>query len=121
MDPRGKYAGLVRRDHLGIGNDYLVHFVGPGARDDRPVLVSSEIRERDSARRFQQALVLVLALREKGRGAENTEHRNGCRNEGKASDTRHGSACFYLLCLLFLRHGFRRKFGHLYFPSQKSL
>jgi hypothetical protein len=35
-----------------------------------------------------------LALRETGH-AENTEHRNDCRNEGKASDRRHGSASFY--------------------------
>src|SRR6266403_3754511 len=42
-------AGLVRLDHGRIGDDYLEHFVGPGGRDRRPVLVSPEVGERDSA------------------------------------------------------------------------
>src|SRR5580658_2805515 len=117
-------AGFVRVDHRGIRDDHLEYFGGSGGGDVSPVLVSPEVGERNSARRYQRVLVLVLvlALREKGRGAENGEPCQGCRNEGKASDTRHGSACFYLLlCLLFLRHRFPHKFGHLYFPSQKSL
>src|SRR5580692_11450627 len=117
-------AGFVRVDHCGIRDDHLEYFGGSGGGDVSPVLVSPEVGERNSARRYQRVLVLVLvsALREKGRGAENGEPCQGCRNEGKASDTRHGSACFYLLlCLLFLRHRFPHKFGHLYFPSQKSL
>src|SRR5580692_2521817 len=51
-------AGLVRLDHGRIGDDHLEHFVGPGGRDHRPVLVSPEVGERDSARRFQRVLVL---------------------------------------------------------------
>jgi hypothetical protein len=38
---------------------------------------------------------------------------HGCRNtDGKAGDTFHGGACFYLLFLLFLRHRFRHQFRH---------
>src|SRR5580692_3929095 len=115
-------AGFICVDHRGIRDDHLEYFGGSGGGDVSPVFVSPEVGESDSARRYQRVLVLVLvlALREKGRGAENGERYHGCRNEGKASDTRHGSACFYLLCLLFSRHRFRHKFGHLYFPSQKK-
>ena len=115
-------AGFIRVDHRGIRDDHLeyisvVRAQETSAQSSYPLKSENAIPPGD----YQRVLVLVLALREKGRGAENTEHRNGCRNEGTASDTRHGSACFYLLCLLFLRHRFRQKFGHLYFPSQKSL
>jgi hypothetical protein len=51
-------AGLVRLDHRRVGDDDLEHFVGAGGRDDRPVLVSPEVGERDSAQRFQRVLVL---------------------------------------------------------------
>jgi hypothetical protein len=61
-----------------------------------------------------------LALRVKNHGAEDGEHCHGSRNDGKAADTFHGGACFYPLFLLLLRHRFRHKFGHLYFPSQES-
>jgi hypothetical protein len=37
-----------------------------------------------------------LALREEGRGAQDGEHCHGYRNDGKASDTFQGVACFYL-------------------------
>jgi hypothetical protein len=59
-----------------------------------------------------------LALREKG-GAEDGEHCHGCRNDGKAGDTLHGGACFYLLALLFSRHRFRYKFRHAVFSLKK--
>src|SRR6202043_899366 len=69
-------AGLVRLDHGRIGDDDLEHFIGPGGRDHRPVLVSLEVGERDSARRFQR----VLVLRVNGRGAEDGEPCRGYRN-----------------------------------------
>src|SRR5580658_2276988 len=46
-------TGLVRRDHLRIGDDYLKYFVLPRGRDHWPVLVSSEVGERDPARRYK--------------------------------------------------------------------
>src|SRR5580658_6635102 len=72
-------AGLVRLDHGRIGDDYLEYFVGPGGRDDRPVLISPEVGDRNSAGRFQRVLIVVMALREKGRGGE-----EGCCNDGEA-------------------------------------
>ena len=63
-------------------------------------------------------LSVVLALRVKDYGAEDGEHCHGCRNDGKATDTFHGCACFYLLFLLLLRHRFRHKFRHGVFSSQ---
>src|SRR5580692_1093563 len=112
-------AGFIRVDHRGIRDDHLEYFGGSGGGDVSPVLVSPEVRERDSAWRYQRVLVLGLASREKGCGAENGKRCHGCRDEGKASDTRHGSACFCLVCLLFLRHRFRHKFEHLYYPHIK--
>jgi hypothetical protein len=61
---------------------YLEYFVGLGGRGDSPVLVSPEVGERDSARRFQGVFVLVLALREKVCGNEDGERCHGCRNDG---------------------------------------
>jgi hypothetical protein len=61
-----------------------------------------------------------LALREKGRNAEDGEHCHGRRNDGKAGDTSDGSACFYLKLLLFLRHRFPHKSRHGVFSSQKK-
>src|ERR1700688_1932868 len=58
-------AGLERLDHGRIANDHFEPFVGSGRRDDCPVLVSLEIGERESARRLQQVLAVVSALREK--------------------------------------------------------
>jgi hypothetical protein len=66
---------------VGLGDDYLEHFVGPGGRDHRPVLVSLEVGERNSARRFQQ----VLVLRVDSRGAEDGERCRGHRNRELAS------------------------------------
>ena len=69
-------AGLVRLDHGRIGDDHFEHFVGPGGRDDRPVFVSPEVGERDSARRFQRVLVLRVNGRHDGeycRGYHNRE------------------------------------------------
>src|SRR5580693_7074914 len=113
-------AGFIRVDHRGIRDDHLEYFGRSGGGDVSPVLVSPEVGERNSARRYQRVLALVLALREKGRGTEDGEHCHGCRNDGKAAGTFHGGACFYLLFLLFLRHRSRHKFGHFYIPPQES-
>ena len=59
-------ASLVRLDHGRIGDNHFEHFVGPGGRNHRPVLVSFEVGERDSARRPQR----VLVLRVNGRGRQ---------------------------------------------------
>ena len=82
MEPSGKGsplargAGLERLDHGRIGDDHLEHFIGPGGRYHRPVLVSPEVGKRDSARRFQRVLVLRL----NGRAAQDGEHCRGHRN-----------------------------------------
>jgi hypothetical protein len=73
---------LLGSADLRISDDDLEYFVGPRGRDHRPVLVSPEVGERDSARRFQQ----VLVLRVNGRGDEDGEHCHGSRNDGKAGD-----------------------------------
>jgi hypothetical protein len=58
--------------------DHFDYFVGAGGRNVGPVFVSPEVGERDSAGRFQRVFVvvlaLVLALREKGSGAQDGEH-----------------------------------------------
>jgi hypothetical protein len=43
------------------------------------------------------------------------------RNDGKAGDTFHGAACFYLLFLLLLRRRFRHKFRHRVFSFTKKV
>jgi len=66
-------AGLVRADHRRIGDDHLEYFVGPGRGDHGTVLISLKIGKRDSARRFQE----VLILRVDGRGDEDGERCHG--------------------------------------------
>src|SRR3954469_18023297 len=46
-------AGLVSLDHRRVGDDDLEHFIGPGGRDDCPILIAPEVGEGDSARGFQ--------------------------------------------------------------------
>src|SRR5581483_7735852 len=108
-------AGFVRVDHRGVRDDHLEYFGGSRGGDVSPVLVSPEVGERNSARRHQRVLVLVLTLRVKDHDAEDGEHFNGCRNDGEAPDTFHGCACFYPL---FLRHEFPHKLRHGVFSSQ---
>src|SRR5579872_165152 len=110
-------AGFERFDHRRIGDDHLQPFVGSGGRDDSPILVPPEVGERDSAWRSQRVLVVLLVLCEKGCDAEDGEHYRGDHKEGKAGDTLYRSAGFYLLFLLFLRHGFRQKLRHGVFSS----
>ncbi len=117
---RSTPGGTKCIDHGRVGDDHLEHFVGPGGRDHRPVLVSPEVGERDSARRFQRVLILRVVLRVNGRGDEDAKHCHGCRNDGEAGDTFHGGACFYLLFLLFLRHRFRHKLRHGLFSFTKK-
>src|SRR5208283_179500 len=120
-------AGLVRLDHRRIADDDLKDFfgkciLGAGGRDYRPVLVSPEVGERDSARRFQRVLVfaLVLALRVKDRAAEGGKQcRN--RNDGKGRDMSYGGARSHLLFLLYLRQRFRHKFSHGVLSFTKKL
>src|SRR5215470_6039510 len=68
-------AGFVRLDHGRIGDDDLEHFIGAGGGNHRPVLVSPEVGERDSARRDQ--LVLVVVRRENERPAQDSEYGDG--------------------------------------------
>jgi hypothetical protein len=75
-----------------------------------------EVRERDSARRFQRVLVLRVECRDD----EDDEHCRGYRTDGKAADTFHGGACFYLLFLLLLCNRFRRKFRQGVFSFTKK-
>src|ERR1700719_1627221 len=113
-------AGLIRVDHRGIRDDHLEYFGGSGGGYVSPVLVSPEVGERNSAWRYQRVLALVLALRVKDHHADDGGDGHGFRNDDNAADTFHGGACFYPVFLLFLRHRFLHKFGHLYFPSQES-
>jgi hypothetical protein len=71
-------------DHGRIGDDHFEHFVGPGGRDHRPVLVAPEVGERDSARRCQRVLVLRVNDR-----AQDGEHCRRYRNRELAF-ARHG-------------------------------
>src|SRR5579862_8308004 len=45
-------ACFVCIDHFWVSDDHFEHFVGTSRRNERPVFVSSEVRERNSARRF---------------------------------------------------------------------
>src|SRR4030095_13615000 len=66
------YASIM----VGLATITLEHFVGPGGRDHRPVLVSLEIRERDSAWRSQR----VFVLRVNGRSTHDDKPCRGYRN-----------------------------------------
>src|ERR1700677_4753412 len=50
-------AGLECVDHCRIGDDHFLYWALLGGRYDSPVLVSPEIGERNSARRYQRVLV----------------------------------------------------------------
>src|SRR4029077_12876560 len=61
--------------------DYHLEHVGLGGRDHRPVLVSLEVGERNSAWRFERVLVLLF-LRVNRRAADDGEYcRGNCNRE----------------------------------------
>jgi hypothetical protein len=71
MEPSGKGCPLPGTPALnavimvGLATITLSTFVGVGRRDDRPILVSPEVGERDSARRFQRVVLTCLGLARK--------------------------------------------------------
>src|SRR5580698_1365263 len=107
-------AGLEGRDHGRIGDDHFLYWALLRGRDDGPVLVSPEVGERNSARRYQRVLVWRVGRCDN----EHSERCHSCRNQSKAGETPHSGA---RLCFLFLSHRFRSKLKHGLFSFKKKV